>query len=51
MKTSSHTEKKKVACYHCDYKTKLSYNFTKNKWSRKFKCPKCGSGSFQWYNF
>ena len=46
----NHTESKKVVCYKCGHPTRMSYNFTKQKWARKFKCVKCGSGSFQWYN-
>ena len=45
-----HTEVKKCECYICGKKSKRKYNFTLNKWSRKFKCS-CGSESFRWYNW
>jgi hypothetical protein len=50
MKTNHHTEEKTCQCYNCGKTTKRKYNFTLQKWSRKFKCN-CGSESFRWYNF
>ena len=47
---SHNVEKKKCQCYNCNKVTMRTYNFTLNKWSRKFKC-KCGSESFRWYNW
>jgi hypothetical protein len=47
---SHNVEKKKCQCYICNKVTMRTYNFTLNKWSRKFKC-KCGSESFRWYNW
>ncbi len=44
-------EKKKVECLGCGYGTMKTYDFDKQKWTRKFKCPKCGNKSFKWYNF
>jgi len=41
---------KRVVCYHCSKEAKKTYNITKQKWSRKFRCS-CGSKSFQWYNY
>ncbi len=48
-KKNHHTEEKKCQCYNCGKETLKKYNFTLQKWSRKFKC-KCGSESFRWYN-
>ena len=49
-KKNHHTEEKKCQCYNCGKETLKKYNFTLQKWSRKFKC-KCGSESFRWYNY
>lgn len=43
-------EKKKCVCYSCGKVSYRTYNFTKRKWARKFKCS-CGCGSFQYYNY
>ena len=37
-------------CYICGKESKRTYNFTLQKWSRKFKCI-CGSESFGYYNW
>jgi hypothetical protein len=45
-----HLEIKRCQCYMCGKNSKRKYNFTLNKWARKFKCS-CGSQSFRWWNF
>ena len=48
--SNQHTEVKKCQCYICGKESKRTYNFTLQKWSRKFKCI-CGSESFGYYNW
>lgn len=50
IKNNMHLEIKQCQCYLCGKKSKRKYNFTLNKWARKFKCV-CGSQSFRWYNY
>lgn len=42
---------KRCSCYKCGHESHITWNVTKQKWSRTYVCPKCKSGSFQYYNF
>jgi len=49
--TKDYLGNKKISCYNCGYESTKKYNFTKQKWVRKFKCPICKSESFKYHNF